>query len=265
LNNLLALLGPIVLIYIGLALFFYWKQESFLFHPRTTHADFQYDFFYPHNELWFDTPNDGRIHGLEFKAENSKGVVFYLHGNAGSLRDWGWVYKDFVPRGYDLVLIDYRTYGKSKGRLSEFNLIQDALFVYDAISESYPVEKRIIYGRSLGTGIAIQLAAKREAKALVLETPYYSIKDLIGRLATFFPLELMLRYPLKSYQYLHSIRYSKYIIHGENDQVVPYQSGLKLFQSNHLGQIEFVSVPKGQHSDLSNFNEYKDLLNRVLV
>lgn len=263
-NNILALLGLIVLIYIGIGLFFYWKQESFLFHPRSTALDFQYDFPYPYEERWFDTPNGGRIHGLKFKAEKSKGLVFYLHGNAGSLRDWGWVYMDFVSRGYDLVIIDYRTYGKSKGQLSEFNLIQDALFVYDVISESYPVDQRIIFGRSIGTGIAVQLAAQRQAKALILETPYYSIKDIISRFSSIYPLDLMLRYPLKSYQYINLINYPKYIIHGDADQVVPYRSGLNLFESDTSGLIEFVSVPGGQHNDLSNYQEFNYLLNQVL-
>lgn len=263
-NNWFALLSVVLLIYIGICVFFYWKQESFLFHPRPTAIDFQYDFSYPYEELWFDTPNNGRIHGLKFKAENPKGVVFYLHGNAGSLRDWGWVYLDFVPRGYDFVVIDYRTYGKSTGRLSQENMIQDALFVYDAVSENYPVDQRIIFGRSIGTGIAVQLAAQRDAKALILETPYHSIKDIVSRLAPFFPLDILLRYPLKSYQYINTIYYPKYIIHGDADQVVPYRSGLNLFESDTSGLVEFITVPGGQHNDLANFKEYNNLLDRIM-
>jgi pimeloyl-ACP methyl ester carboxylesterase len=263
LNNWTILFIFLLVVYLGVCLIFYNFQESFLFHPRKTAQDFVYEFNYPFEEQWYDTPNQGRIHSLTFKAEDSKGVIFYLHGNAGSLRDWGWVYADFIPRAYDLVIIDYRGYGKSTGKLSESNMVSDASFVFESLKQAYSEQEIIIYGRSIGTGVAVQLAAQQKAKALVLESPYYSISDIAKVLAPIFPTNLLLRFKFESFKFLKDINYPIYILHGEKDVVVPFTSGKKLAYSFPEG-VKFYSVEEGQHNDLSNFSEFGEMLTEAL-
>lgn len=253
----------LVVIYLGICLFFYSYQESFLFHPRETAQDFSYEFNYPFVERWFDTPNEGRIHTLTFKAQESKGLVFYLHGNAGSLRDWGWVYADFVPHGYDLLVLDYRTYGKSTGRLSQEFMINDAVFIYDELAKEYKEENIIIYGRSIGSGVAVQLAAQKSAKTLVLESPYYSIADVAKRIAPIFPLNILLRYKFESFRFIKDLNCPTYIIHGKADQVVPFSSGKKLAEQGGSNLV-FIPIEEAQHNNISNYPEFGEMLDEVL-
>jgi hypothetical protein len=257
------ILISVVFVYFGICLFFYLYQESFLFHPRATNKDYVYDFDYPFEEKLFETPHLGVIHTLKFKVKNPKGLVFYLHGNAGSLRDWGWIYPDFINRGYDLFIMDYRGYGKSKGELSETNMHADASFLYDELKKHYAEQDIIIYGRSIGTGIAAKLAESNFPKAVILESPFYSIRDVAQKIAPIFPLELLLKYKFKSFKSLEKAKSPIYIIHGTNDNVVPFKSGEKLYLNNQ-GKVTFFKVAGGQHNDLSQYAEFKEMLNEVL-
>jgi hypothetical protein len=225
--------------------------------------DYVYDFDYPFEEQFYKTPKNGNIHTLKFKAKDSKGLVFYLHGNAGSLRDWGWVYADFVKNGYDVFLIDYRSYGKSKGKLSESNMNSDVAFLYEEMKKEYPEKNIVVYGRSIGTGMASKLASSTNPKAVILESPYYSIKDVAKKIAPIFPLEILLKYKFKSFKYLERATSPIYILHGTNDNVIPFQSGEKLYEL-YKDKIILYKVDGGQHNDLSQYPEYTKMLNEVL-
>lgn len=262
-NKWQLILGSLTLVYLGVCFFFYWYQESFLFHPRVTRMDYVYDFDYPYEEKLYKTPNNGSIHTLKFEVKESKGLVFYLHGNAGSLRDWGWVYADFVKMGYDVLIIDYRGYGKSTGPLSEANMHSDLEFLYNEMKSQYKEDNIVVYGRSIGTGMASKLAANNQPKAVVLESPFYSIKDVAKKMAPIFPLELLLKYKFNSFEYLSSALSPIYIIHGTNDNVIPFQSGEKLYEL-HKDNVSFFKVEDGQHNNLSNYPAHKELLKEVL-
>lgn len=255
----LVLLG----LYVLMLLFFYLKQESILFYPSLTAQDFKYQFPVNFEEKFYDTPNDGRVHSLRFKVENPKGIIFYLHGNAGNLEDWGWVYQNFAKFGYDTEIIDYRTFGKSTGKLSEANMHADANAIYESLKNEYPESQIVIYGRSIGTGIATQLAAKHSPKMLILETPYYNIEDLAKRMAGFLPVKHLLKFKFESNQYITKIKVPIFILHGTLDEVVPYQSGQKLFElvKDHA---KFFTFKNGTHANLATFAEYDLFLNEVL-
>jgi fermentation-respiration switch protein FrsA (DUF1100 family) len=225
--------------------------------------DYVYDFDYPFEEKFYKTPHKGNIHTLKFKAKDAKGLVFYLHGNAGSLRDWGWIYADFVKKDYDVFVIDYRSYGKSTGPINEANIHSDVAFIYKEVKKEYAENTIVVYGRSIGTGMAAKLAASYTPKAIVLESPYYSIKDVAKKMAPIFPLEILLKYKFNSYAYLSDATSPIYIIHGTNDKVIPFLSGEKLYQL-HEDKITFYKVEGGQHNDLSNHPEFEALLDEVL-
>lgn len=256
---LLILIGLFVLV----ALFFYTKQESILFHPTKTAKEFQYKFPTNFKEKFYNTPNDGVIHSLHFKAPESKGILFYLHGNAGNLEDWGWVYQQYTSRGFDVEIIDFRTYGKSKGKLSEKNMHNDVAYVYDKLKKEYPENKIIIHGRSLGTGLAAKLASKNQPKALFLETPYYNIMDMAKRMVPFLPVDLLLKYHFKSNEFVKNVTAPIYILHGTADNVVPYASGKKLYDSISE-KATMLTFENGTHSNLATFEKYQKFLEDVL-
>lgn len=255
---LIILFGLYVMI--GYALYFF--QEKILFLPTTLEQDYQYQFDYPFEELFLNTDNDATINALHFKAENPKGVILYFHGNAGDLSRWGKITEYFAEKNYDVLVMDYRTYGKSVGKLSEDAMYKDAQYCYDYLLKHYSENEIILYGRSLGTGIASYLASKNRPKQLILETPYYSILDVAEHRFPVFPVKQLLKYRFPTFQYLPKVECPVTIIHGTADSVVPYSSGKKLSELEK--EINFITIEGGGHNNLVEFEGYHKAIDNVL-
>ncbi|WP_461598906.1 alpha/beta hydrolase [Winogradskyella sp.] len=250
-------------LYIMIASALYFLQEKLMFLPTTLEQNYQYQFDQPFEELFFKTEEDAIINALHFKTENPKGVILYFHGNAGDLSRWGIITEYFVERSYDVLVMDYRTYGKSSGKLSEEAFYNDAQYCYDYLLKDYSENEITLYGRSLGTGIASYLASENTPKQLILETPYYSIEDIANHRFPFFPVKQLLKYRFPSYQYLKKTNCPITIIHGTEDNVVPYSSAKKLseLEINHL---DFITIKNGNHNNLVEFAEYHSAIAEVL-
>lgn len=250
-------------LYLAVLIFFFLKQESILFHPSKTSAKFSYNFPYTFEEVYFKTPAEGNIHALKFNVEDPKGIVLYFHGNAGNLEDWGWVYQNFVKHQYDVLVIDYRSFGKSTGQLSEANMHSDAAFIYQKLKAEYQEENIVVYGRSIGTGVATRLAAEQKPKLLILETPYFNIEDLAKPMLPFLPVKYLLKYRFESNKFITQVDAPIYILHGTADNVVPYASGQKLFELVK-DEASFTTFEKGTHSNLATFKDYHILMENIL-
>ena len=148
---------------IGSALYFF--QEKLLFLPTVLSQEYEFQFNYPFEELFLEIDENTVINALHFKSENPKGVILYFHGNAGDLSRWGLIGERFVALNYDVFIIDYRTYGKSKGKLSEVGFYKDAQYCYDYLLKHYSEDKITLYGRSLGTGLASYLSSQNSPTA----------------------------------------------------------------------------------------------------
>ncbi|WP_299526352.1 alpha/beta hydrolase [Winogradskyella sp.] len=242
---------------IGSALYFF--QEKLMFLPTTLKQEYQYQFDDPFEELFFETDKDAIINALHFKAEHSKGVILYFHGNAGDLSRWGKITAYFVARNYDVLVMDYRTYGKSTGKLTEAAFYKDAQYCYDYLLQQYSESEITLYGRSLGTGLASYLASNNNPKQLILETPYYSILDVAKHRFPMFPVKPLLKYRFPTYEYLPEARCPITIIHGTDDNVVPYTSGKKLSELG-IHNMDFVTVQGGNHNNLVEFEAYHDVI-----
>ena len=167
-------------------------------------------------------------------------------------------------KGYDVLVMDYRTYGKSTGELSEAAFYKDAQFCYNYLLNHYTEDKITLYGRSLGTGIASYLAAENNPKQLILETPYYSIEDVAKSRFPMFPVKYLLKYKFPTHQFLPKANCLVTILHGTDDSVVPYSSSRKLLDLN-IKNLNYVTIKGGNHNNLIEFEEYhksiKSLLN----
>lgn len=239
-------------------------QDKLLFHPRKTLANHQYDFPVPFTERVYQTPNGGNIHTILFQQEESKGLVFYLHGNAGNLEDWAWLYQDFLNRKQDVIFIDYRTYGKSTGKLSENNIYTDNEFIFqEMLKIGYSPEEITIFGRSIGTGPAVHLAATHPVKALILETPYYNLQDLVKRVMPIPGMQHLLRFQFDSAAKMGKIECPIAMVHGTEDQVIPLASAKKLHQE-FKQKTSLLIIEGGMHNDLSRFEEYQVFLDECL-
>ena len=242
--------------YLIFASMLYFLQEKMIFLPSSLPEDYRYEFNAPFEEIFLQNNDGARLNGLHFKSNNAKGVILYFHGNAGNLARWGEITQYFTRFQYDVVVMDYRTYGKSKGKLSETALYEDGQMFYDYVSKLYNEDQLIVYGRSLGTGIATWLGSRNNPSRIILETPYYSFLDIGQKRFPFLPVRWLLKYHFRSHEYVQQIRCPITIFHGTEDNVVPIQSGQKLFESIPGTSKEMVVIEGGGHNNLSQFDRY---------
>ncbi|MDX2068933.1 MAG: alpha/beta fold hydrolase [Haliscomenobacter sp.] len=250
-------------IYGGLCLFFYFFQDYFFFRPEMLPKNFEYRYPFPFTEHTFEMEDGGVINALQFKVPNSQGVVFYLKGNSRSLKGWGKFAKDFVSKGYDFFMIDYRGFGKSKGRRTESILLNDAQTVYKWLSKEYPEHQIIIYGRSLGSGIGARLASWNDPRMLILDSPYFSFYHQIRQYGWWLPLRYLLRYHLRSDQFIKKVTCPIYIIHGNKDRLISYAQGKRLHEIS-ADRSTLITIEGGGHNNLPNFPEYHEHLYDIL-
>lgn len=247
---------------IGASLYFF--QEKLIFRPTTLSQDFTFNFSNPFEELFLKAEDGAVINAIHFKTENPKGVILYFHGNAGDLSRWGKITEFFVEKNYDVFVMDYRTYGKSKGTLSEQALYNDAQMCYNYVLERYAASEITIYGRSLGTGMATYLASNNNPKKLILETPFYSLTDVAKYRFSLFPTKKLLKYDFPSYKYVQDINCPILIFHGTDDGVIPYASSEKLFNSMNQKDKMFFTIENGEHNNLIEFDSYRKQIQKIL-
>lgn len=252
----------IVVLYGTICLAVFLFQEKLIFFPVKLPAGHEYRFDHPFTELFLESRTGNRINALHFRNDSSKGLILYFHGNAGSLDSWGRVSGDFLPAGYDVLIFDYASYGKSTGKLSEENIFEDAQTVYDFAKASYPEGEIILYGRSLGTGVAAHLASQNNPLELILESPFFSMRDVSQRHYPFLP-SFLLRYPFRTDLVFQKIKSPVTILHGTEDEVIYFESSLKLKVLFKPGDTLYI-VNGGHHNDLGKFPEYKIYLSEIL-
>ena len=256
------LVVAILTVYLAVMTIFYTIQEHIIFRPASLELAHQFDFDVPFEELFFETDSNTTINALLFKATNPKGVILYFHGNAGNLQRWGRITSQYTVYHYDVLVIDYRNYGKSSKTLSEAGLYHDALFCYDWLKDQ-GYKNIISYGRSLGSAMASYVASKRQVTHLILETPFYSIADVAQRRFPIFPVQKLIKYHFPNNIFAGQVNAPVTIIHGTNDRVVPIESAYRLYQL-YGEKAMFVKVNGAMHNNLSEFSLYKDSMNAIL-
>jgi uncharacterized protein len=252
--------------YLILCVIAYYVQEYFIFKPEVLSEDFAYQYDDPFEELNFEPEPNVKINALRFHHENPEGLVIYFHGNTRSIKGWSKYAKDFTKHGYDVLMIDYRGFGKSRGKRSEEGLFSDAQFVYNRMRAKYGYseEKIVIYGRSLGSGFACKVASNNKPKMLILDAPYYSFSQLTNRFLPFLPLTIILRFQIRTDLWIRYVRCPVYIIHGTKDWLIPYRSSVQLQGLVPL-TARLIPIYGGGHNNLPNFPEYHQKLEEILT
>ena len=254
----------ILAIYIAISIALYYLQEYFLFKPEKLPKDFQ--FLYENQiveEYNIETRDGAIVNGLHFKAKNPRGVVLYLKGNSKSIKGWGKFAVDFTRSNYDVIMVDYRGFGKSTGKRSQKAIKHDLQFIYNKIRERVSEEYIILYGRSMGSGFATKLASMNNPKMLILDAPYYSLTKVTGRYMPFMPLSVILRYPMPTYKWLKYVNCPVRIIHGTNDKLIPFKSSVKLSQIKPK-QTRLYPVIGAGHKNMNTFEEYHKILGEII-
>ena len=240
----------------------YTFQNKLIFFPVVLLPNYEFDFPHDFREVDYVTKDGIRLNALHFTVEESKGIVFYSHGNAGSLRTWGYVADVFLRHNYDLLIYDYRGYGKSGGAITEQNLYDDACLIYEELLKTYPEENIVVYGRSIGTGIASKVSMEYNPGQLILESPYYNLPDLAKKIFPFIPSALI-RYKLQNDEHVTNVKCPITIFHGTFDEVIYFGSSMKLEHLLHE-KDRLVPIVGGHHNDLANFELYHEELSKIL-
>ena len=238
-------------------------QDKLIFKPEKLAQDFEYKYDAPFEELFFDVAEGIRINGLHFYCTEPKGVILYLHGNSRSIKGWAKYAKDFYRYGYDVVLVDYRGFGKSTGKRAEKEMLADIQFVYETLSKKHQEHDILVYGRSLGSGFACKIAADNSPRYLILDAPYYSFLKAMERFTPFLPHRLFLRYHLRTDRWIRKVNCHTYIIHGTKDRLIPISHSEKL-QKISPHKITLIRIHGGRHNNLPSFPEYHNFIRDIL-
>lgn len=257
------LLTIVISIYIILCGFLYFFQERFIFFPEKLDENFQFQFNQKFEELKVKSTDGKILNGLLFKSENSKGLIFYLHGNAGNLNSWGEIAKTYTDLNYDVFILDYRSYGKSEGEINSQNqLFEDNQLAYNQLKKKYNEGKIIILGYSIGSGLAAQLASTNNPKQLILQAPYYNLTDMMKQTYSYIPT-FILKYKFETNEYLKNCKMPVVIFHGNLDEVIYYGSSLKL-QKEFKPKDTLITLKHQGHNGITENKDYITELRKIL-
>ena len=214
----------IVYILGGVALYF--LQDYILFHPVTLKRDHNYNFPEKHKEINIPITENSNLNIVQFFSTDTitKGVVLYFHGNKKNISWYAKYAPYFTKHGYEVWLIDYPGFGKSTGKLTERTLYDWANYMYNFARTRFNPDSIIIYGKSMGTGIATHLASLQPCKKLILETPYYDYPSVIKHYLPIYPIEWMIHYKIPTHDYLEKVTAPVTIFQGTDDRLVTYNN-----------------------------------------
>jgi pimeloyl-ACP methyl ester carboxylesterase len=248
-------------LYLALLVALWWGQERLLFMPQPLPPDHRFEFGSDVHERTIDVPG-ARLHALHLQLPAPRGLVFFLHGNAGNLESW-FDDVDFYRRAnFDLFMIDYRGYGKSAGRIeSEAQLHADVHAAWDAVAPAYAGRKRVLFGRSLGSGLVAYLAVSVQPDLTVLVSPYASMRALAAEHYPWVPAAL-LRYPLDTGAAVGQLRTPVLLVHGDRDTLIAPRHSDALLEFNPRARLH--RVKGAGHNDLQEFDDYRALLRVAL-
>jgi uncharacterized protein len=254
--------------YILVCVLAYYIQEKFIFKPEKLEANFQFeytDIADNFEELFFEPEQGVKINCLRFFHDQPKGLVLYFHGNTRSIKGWSKYARDFTRHGYDVLMLDYRGFGKSVGKRSEESMNIDSQHIYNKMRAKFGYQEQniIIYGRSLGSGFACKLASTNKPKMLILDAPYYSFSHLTSRFLPFMPVAILLRFSIRTDIWIRYVRSPIFIIHGTKDWLIPYSSSVRLSKLVPL-TARLVPIYGGGHNNLPSFKKYHDKLEEIM-
>jgi fermentation-respiration switch protein FrsA (DUF1100 family) len=233
--------------YLGFAALMYVVQRSLMYFPETVRTAPAAAGLPQAQEVVLDTTDGEKVIVWHVAPRGEQPVVLYFHGNGGSLRLRVDRFQRIAAAGVGLVALSYRGYGGSSGKPTEQGLINDARAAYAFAAERYP--RIALWGESLGTGVAVALAAEKPVIRLVLDAPYTSALDLARANHWYLPVRLLMKDQFRSDERIARVKAPVLIMHGEVDQIIPIAYGERLFAMIQ-GPKQFARFPGGYHVDL---------------
>jgi pimeloyl-ACP methyl ester carboxylesterase len=273
------LIGILFSLYLLLCIMLYFFQEKLIFFPTKLEKNYVFSFENRYQEITIPTNSAINLHGILFYAKNkvkdnkqNKKLVFYLHGNSGTVDSWDGIADVYTNLGYDLFILDYRGYGKSEGEIySQEQFFEDIKTAYYIVrkSKEYKEENIIIVGYSVGTASAAMLASQNNPKALILQAPYFSLTDMTERIYPIIPT-FLLEYEFNTSEFLSKNKVPTTVFHGTDDRVIPYQSSLQIKEylesnlKNKKNIVDFIALPNQGHANIHSNPIFLKKLKEIL-
>jgi alpha-beta hydrolase superfamily lysophospholipase len=248
----------IVMVYVVL----YFIQDKFIFHAEKLPADYKFDSECNFEEINLKTEDGTTLNGLYFKRQEPKGVILYFHNHAGNIKKWSERAIFFMNYNYDVLIMDYRGYGKSTGTFDEGKMFEDTQLWYDLISGGY--SRIVVYVRGLGSAFAACIAANNNVDQVILEAPINSLHTAAKFLYPHVYFYRLMRYSFDTASCFKKINSSSItLFHCMQDTVVHYKCSEKLYELNKE-HTELILIKNADHFNVMNHPLYMDTLETIL-
>ena len=236
------LIISILVIYLVLLIFLYFYQGKLLYHP-TVNSDTEIDNLIPKIEKVNITTSDNlNLLGWFHKKDISKNTILFLHGNAGSLENRIYKLNHFENFDLNFLIIAWRGFSGNSGKPNEKGLYDDAKSAVNWLkSKGIKEENIILYGESLGSAVAIEIAQNKKFAGIVLESPFTSMVEMGKKYYSFFPVSLLLKDRYESINKIKNIHIPVLVMHGKKDSIVPFEMGKKIYTSANSPKFYYFS------------------------
>jgi len=248
---------------VGMVVFYFFQEKFIFINWKKLDRNYKYQFSSPFEEVFVQTNDGNEINALHFKLEKPKGVIVFCHGNKGNLKRWGNRVTYFLNYNYEVIVFDYRNYGKSTGNFDEQRMYDDALSVYNYAKEGFLEKQIVVYGFSLGGTFATKIAAKNTPKELILEAPFYNLKKALQCYSKLAPT-FLLRYKFRSDLEIPKVTSPISIFHGNNDKITSFKGSQKLLELNKNKKNQFIKIENGTHHNIRESRKYQQKLKEIL-
>ena len=251
------------IIYLLYVSYIYFNQSEMVFIANKLPKNYKFQFNEEFQEINIPSFDSKIQNGLLFKSKNSKGLIFYLHGNAGSIDSWGNNASIYTNLNYDIFFLDYRGFGKSEGEIeNQEQVFKDISIVYDNVISNYKDKKNVIIGYSIGTGLATYLASIKNPNILILQAPYYNFLEFSTSRAPYFP-DFLKKFQFETNKYIANVTSQVYIFHGKNDKLIPIENSIRL-KSVLKTNDKFYSLDNQGHIGINENLEFQEKLKEIL-
>ena len=225
----------------------YFIQDYLILYPQRKYISPQEAQTPEFQELTFDSVDGTPVYTWYAKGDSAKPAILFLHGNAGQNATFTRHLLFLVRQGYPVMIMEYRGYGKNKNRFDEKAVVTDAVSAYQKLKEKH--KKVVVFGYSLGTGVAAGMLQKIEPDGLILLSPFYSMIQLVNERKIPFA-KYLLKYPFRSNAYLPKLRAPLLLVHGRQDPLIPVHHGQQLLETAQTTDKTGVFLERQTHNSV---------------
>ncbi len=260
-----AILILAVALYVIVAGVMYAAQRRFMYFPEPARSNPVAAGLKTVSEVTVQTPDGEKLIAWYGKAAPGEPTILYFHGNGGSLELRSGTMQKYLEHGRGMFMLAYRGFSGSTGSPTEAANVADAKLAYETLVKDGVAPKDIIlYGESLGSGVAVQVARDKKVEGVILDSPYTSVVELAAAQFPWLPVGLLLKDRYESIRYIGDVHVPVFILHGEADEVVPVAMGRRLFAAANEPK-EIKTIPGGGHviHDGPSFKYVNDWIDRL--